>query len=412
MIKKVYRIKALIAVCIALVWMLLLSVTVKAAAALPEKNTELRHQVCTALSDSAKAYYQGEYRYGNLLTLSGAQDVSTSLNAIKDNELYSALHNLMSETHTFYTSYSGYKAGSLAYYWARTDAAENSSSYMMFYSDIPSGTGVTLNREHIWSKSRASFYQTNGGSDLHHLRPSVASLNMAKSDHAFGNIKNTSITDYTEGYIDEEPLYYVSRSEDLFECKDDVKGDVARILLYVYCRWEQPNLYTNLTEELPELDPDDTQDSGKKVIESLDTLLSWCAQDPVDTWEMKRNDLTQQVQGNRNVFIDYPELAWQLFSEEVPSDMATPSHPEGSQEGSTEIVEVLLGDADADGKVTVLDATIIQKKLASITVSGFDSIAADADQDGAITVLDATSIQKRLANLPSNPNIETLVYIS
>ncbi|MBQ9680339.1 MAG: endonuclease [Ruminococcus sp.] len=27
---------------------------------------------------------------------------------------------------------------------------------------------------------------------------------------------------------------------DLFECKDNVKGDVARILLYIYCRWEQP----------------------------------------------------------------------------------------------------------------------------------------------------------------------------
>ena len=59
-------------------------------------------------------------------------------------------------------------------------------------------------------------------------------------------------------------------------------------------------------------------------MESLDTLLQWCEEDPVDQWEMARNDLTQQVQGNRNVFIDYPELAWLMFDREVPADMPTP----------------------------------------------------------------------------------------
>ena len=28
-----------------------------------------------------------------------------------------------------------------------------------------------MSREHVWPKSRASFMQQNGGSDLHHLRP-------------------------------------------------------------------------------------------------------------------------------------------------------------------------------------------------------------------------------------------------
>ena len=110
-----------------------------------------------------------------------------------------------------------------------------------------------------------------------------------------------------------DTLYWVMEPDDLFECKDDVKGDVARILLYVYCRWLQPNLYTNAAaEDLPAMDEDDSANNGRRVIESLDTLLQWCALDPVDTWEMERNDLIQQIQGNRNVFIDYPELAWQL----------------------------------------------------------------------------------------------------
>ena len=61
-----------------------------------------------------------------------------------------------------------------------------------------------------------------------------------------------------------------------------------------------------------------------RVITDLDTLLTWCEDDPVDTWEMKRNDLAQLQQENRNVFIDYPELSWKLFSREVPSGMQMP----------------------------------------------------------------------------------------
>ena len=54
-------------------------------------------------------------------------------------------------------------------------------------------------------------------------------------------------------------------------------------------------------------------------------LLEWCEADPVDTWEMGRNEVVQDIQGNRNVFIDYPELAWIIFNRDIPNDMTTPS---------------------------------------------------------------------------------------
>ena len=65
----------------------------------------------------------------------------------------------------------------------------------------------------------------------------------------------------------------------------------------------------------------------------------------------------------------------------------------------------LLGDTDGDGAVTIFDATVIQQKMASITVSSFDQAAADADGDGVISVLDATAIQRWLAGLKTNDAI-------
>ena len=64
------------------------------------------------------------------------------------------------------------------------------------------------------------------------------------------------------------------------------------------------------------------KNDGKKVIESLDTLFEWMELDPVDTWEMGRNDLAEQVQGNRNVFIDHPELAYAMFGRTAPDNIA------------------------------------------------------------------------------------------
>lgn len=64
-----------------------------------------------------------------------------------------------------------------------------------------------------------------------------------------------------------------------------------------------------------------------------------------------------------------------------------------------------LGDVDGDGVVSIIDATCIQRHLASIPVFFYKEAAADTDGDGSVTILDATYIQRWLANLKSNDNI-------
>ncbi len=260
-------------------------------------NYGIRDVVCTKLSDQATAFYTGSYAYSTLSGYSGSSSSTTS------STLYTQLKSMMTSTHTNTTSY----AGTTSYY-GNTDCEQgNSSTLTTFYSDTSVSStwdsGTTYNREHVWPQSLGSFTTSNAGSDLHHLRPTVVAANSARGNSPFGVVSGGTST------------YFGKYTSSMFEPNDNVKGDIARILLYVYVRWGE----TNLTD----------------VITSTTLLLSWMQSDPVDTWEMGRNDVVQNINGNRNVFIDYPELAWKLFGQTVPSGYQTPSSGSGSSSTST-----------------------------------------------------------------------------
>lgn len=317
--------------------------TAFAATGTVRPNMGTRHEVCEELSSQAEAYYTGAYTFDQLSAL--GTDASDPMNS----ELFEALHDLMTDTMTNSVAYK-----SLPDYWEDTDAQGGSSGYTLFYTDK---VASSCNREHVWPKSRASFYQKNGGSDLHHLRPANSGVNSARSNYTMGYVRGV-LSDYTN----RDDIIYYNGSADLVEVNDNVKGDVARIFLYVYVRWEQPNLYENVaSSDLPPMDSDDSANNGKKVIESLDTLLKWMETDPVDTWEMSRNDETEHVQGNRNVFIDYPEFAWMLFEENVPDGYVTPS-----------------GEGDPSPKFAVT-ATVSDPSMGSVTVNGYTITATPAE---------------------------------
>lgn len=301
-----------------LVLVLLLSSVAMVFAA--QKNTGTRHQLCTSLSTQAVSYYSSNsFSYDELAAMEGNE----SCVAATETEIFKQLHDLMDDTMTKSVSYS-----SLTSYWPDTDRNNGSSDAVLFYSDFVYGN---YNREHVWPKSRASFLKQNGGCDLHHLRPTDYDVNSDRGNYTMGNVRELcsgyeSIQNEVSG---ETVLWRKSnfsqnnKTIGLVEVNDNIKGDVARIFLYVYVRWEEPNLFENISN--PKLDSSDDENNGLKVIYDLETLLEWCEMDPVDTWEMSRNDACQSVQGNRNVFIDYPELAWVLFGQEVPTDMETPS---------------------------------------------------------------------------------------
>ena len=70
----------------------------------------------------------------------------------------------------------------------------------------------------------------------------------------------------------------------------------------------------------------------------------------------------------------------------------------------------LRGDADGDGEVTIMDATVIQRRLAEIPMPSFDERAADVDGDG-LNITEATQIQRYLAEFDNIYHINETVTI-
>ena len=61
----------------------------------------------------------------------------------------------------------------------------------------------------------------------------------------------------------------------------------------------------------------------------------------------------------------------------------------------------LIGDADGSGEVDIIDATVVQRKLAGMAFKGgFCRDAADADRDEDLSIVDATAIQRFDADMP------------
>ncbi len=247
-------------------------------------NWGARGETVTFLSKYAQEFYTGSYTFDTLSKVSGGSSQSNA----KDSALYAQLKSLMTSAHSHQTSY-----GETRDQYKYTDCVgSNTSKISSFYSGKELNGkwdgGSTWNREHTWPNSKG--LGGNDENDIMMLRPTSVSENSSRGNTAYGQ---------SSGYYDPG---------------ESTRGDVARIVLYVYTRWGNTSYMW-----------------GKSgVMESMDVLLKWMAEDPVDTWEMGRNDAVQAITGTRNVFVDYPEYAWLLFGKSVPEDIATPSQNAGT----------------------------------------------------------------------------------
>ncbi|MEO3430487.1 endonuclease [Pelagibius sp. CAU 1746] len=146
------------------------------------------------------------------------------------------------------------------------------------------------NREHTWPQSRGlGVKSTPQYSDLNHIRPADYKANSARGNKNFGPASNA--VNGSAG------VPAGKESSNTFEPKDQVKGDVARMLFYMEVRYPHLRLIKG----------DAPEGSKKPEMGQLCTLLKWHEADAVSDAEALRNVAVCGLQKNRNPFIDHPE---------------------------------------------------------------------------------------------------------
>lgn len=172
-----------------------------------------------------------------------------------------------------------------------------------------------MQREHAvpksWWKKNGDVEYTPAYSDMWNLYPSEPTANGAKSNYPFGETR-TTIFDNGVTKVGPPKSGYGGGSYYVFEPADEYKGDFARTIFYmatVYddLTWVYNYMFVN--NSYPSLLP-----------WAMNMLLQWSRQDPVSQKEIDRNNIVEQYQGNRNPFIDFPNLAeyiWGLGTDET-----------------------------------------------------------------------------------------------
>ena len=187
-----------------------------------------------------------------------------------------------------------------------------------------------MNREHIWAKSHGFQDKGQGGArgDPMHLWAANAYANGVHSNNFY------AFVDTSKSYIDCGDAYdhipnnlsgkskNAGGSQTVFEPQDCDKGDIARAIFYMAARYNNyagddntigtnnPNLV--LANDLSQntLTGTSTNSSEPYAMGLLSDLLAWNKLDPVDEYEIHRNNiLYRNYTKNRNPFIDFPEWA-------------------------------------------------------------------------------------------------------
>ena len=175
--------------------------------------------------------------------------------------------------------------------------------------------GAGWNREH--SVPQSWFSKSNPmKSDIVHVLPTDCYVNNRRSSYPFGEVGNATYTS-NNGYSKLGSCKTSGYSGTVFEPNDEIKGDIARIYFYMVTCYE--DRFTGWTAGSATQVFSSNKYEGLKTW-CMDMMMRWSKNDPVDAVETARNNAVQEVQGNRNPYVDYPgleEYVWGSKKEEA-----------------------------------------------------------------------------------------------
>ncbi|MDY0345665.1 MAG: endonuclease [Bacilli bacterium] len=243
---------------------------------------------------TAKSYTVSETYSGSYYNSIAVSDSGSSLGQ--------KLHNLMMSTHSTYVSYS-----SLTTTLKSTDSK-------CFYSGQ---SYSSFNREHVWPQAKSKdgnvqlFGESYAGSDIHHIRASINEYNSYRGSTMFAPMFGTPRTiNYTGGGV---AKFGSGNNYGVTEPADAMKGDAARIIMYVYLHYGTDFGGTLVAGRTGKLYITGVIGANSQA-DCFKLLRKWNAEDPVSSEEINRNNIAFQKQGNRNPFIDHPTFADRIWN--------------------------------------------------------------------------------------------------
>jgi len=210
--------------------------------------------------------------------------------------------------------------------------------------------------EHVWPQSMGAS-QSPMKSDMHHLRPCKTNVNSSRGNSPFGEV-NTSQTNHwywLEYDLTSPPSQnideYSESASNLFEPREDMKGDIARSVFYFYTMYSDvaDNNFFNIQKE---------------------QLYEWHQIDPITAQEIVRTNKISEYQDYPNPFIIDESLIQRCYFEE-------------------DLEEYMMGDVNQDFTINVLDIVFLMNYILNLIDLNEEQIAlGDLNNDNGINILD------------------------
>ena len=236
-------------------------------------------------------------------------------------ELKTALHNIIKEASMLkYGSGEGATWEGFFY----TDQNPDGSVFDMYSNEVRYFNGFNgidgMHIEHSLPNSWWGGIKNNAYKDLYHLYPADATMNMSKSNNPLGEVSGTPIRDNGLSKMGKNG-FGNTYTGNCFEPADIYKGDFARSYFYIATAYED---YASLWNS-PMM-----QNNTWPVWQSwaLQLLMEWNENDLKSYREEERAEAVYKIQGNRNPFIDYPDLVDYIWGDKTSTPYPFPDETE------------------------------------------------------------------------------------
>jgi len=165
------------------------------------------------------------------------------------------------------------------------------------YPATPYANSQTWSRGNVWPEDRRTGFDAAADSDVHGNVPADTTVFASKGDLQFGQCGTVQIEELCSPLPEAADTLTDGK---IWEPPETARGSQARMVMYLAVRYGG--------------DISDCPPFGENTLAYRSQLLQWHSEYPPDEQEVARNsEACERWQGNRNIFVDYPQLAEAFF---------------------------------------------------------------------------------------------------